>query len=119
VFSPYDLTADHFVAFVSEQRALIDEARRGSSTAREKLCSLVYVIARIQLHEGMPGDEIRTRLLEQSSETIGALTFDQGPRIADVAQAIEDALARRPPKYPQWINLAALADLEPRDKPAV
>lgn len=104
---------DHFVSFVAEQRLLIDEARKGSRDAREKLCSLVYVIARIELRAGVPREGVRDRLLEQSNETLGADTFDQERRVADVAQAIDDALAGRPPKYPKWINLAAIADLGP------
>ena len=105
--------ANDFFAFVPEHRALIEEARKGSRDAREKLCSLVYVIARIELQGGVPRDQIREQLLEQSSEPVGADSFDQVPRVADVAQAIDDALAGRPPRYPKWVNLAAIADLGP------
>lgn len=106
---------DHFFSFVPEQRRLIDEARGGSREAREKLCSLVYVIARIELDAGVPRDEVRERLLKQSSEAVGQDTFDQEPRVADVALAIDDALSGRPPKYPKWVNPAAIADLGPEE----
>jgi hypothetical protein len=106
---------DHFFSFIPEQRKLIDEAREGSKEAREKLCSLVYVIARIELGAGVPSDEVRERLLEQSSETVGQDSFDQERRVAEVALAIEDALSGRPPRYPKWVNLAAIAYLGPAE----
>lgn len=110
--------ANDFLAFVQEQRSLLKDARKGSSEAREKLCSVVYVIACIEMDVGASRDQIREQLLEQSSETIGADTIDRERRAAEVAEAIEAALDGRPPRYPKWLNLAALEDLGSQGGPA-
>jgi hypothetical protein len=100
--------AHDFIGFVPESRSLVDRAREGSAEARQKLCSLVYVIARLDMEGGTPHREIRDRLLAESGAGVGAAPFE---RAADVASSIDDALTGRPPMYPKWINLAALADL--------
>lgn len=73
--------------------------------AREQLLSYAYVLACLEIEAGSSKTQIRKELIQGVGREAAVMgVYFQESLVADVQNSIEDALAGRPPKYPQWIN---------------
>lgn len=93
-----------FPALTPHERARRDALDVQIQEAREQLLSYAYVAACLELEAGSSKSQIRRELVKGVSREAAVMgVYFQESLVADVQNAIEDALAGRPPKFPQRI----------------